>query len=649
MRSQPSTSLMSIGSKAMLLFLMIMLPFLMKAQGRQGGINFTKELFDVKNENVDLNISQRQILSGWRLDGGSLESEVVAIKDIRDAVFNNRISVSLPGDTSKYTFVVKDFEQEAPDNYTWYGELKESYGYLFLLRRPEGFIGGIQTPTKYYSIAPLGKEFALVMLKDHSETAVADCGMDGIEAAQMSTPEICDEGFNTCPAVIDVLSIVTDNALAFLQNRFPAVTFDVPPFGQVQLVLWPLALEWAYANTNRALQNSDVPNKRFRFRTQIQNLPLTNVMENDGRTIRDNPIVTQLRNQHRADLVVVFTNQNYAAAGGAFLGPDPSAVHAIVEVEFSNAPRFTLAHEIAHMLGAQHNRIANGGDNNTQNCAHGWRFMDGNGIERRTIMALSGAIDINNPAEDLEQRSLLFSNPNIEIQGVAAGTLNDNNAQVMRNSGCFVSQYRAQPEWSAYLIAPDIVCRNQLFFQACANVIPPGTGFSGIGPYLYEIYLSIDFQQEQLISNLSCVNINQIEGDFLYLRIVVRSADNRVITLSKVIEVRDGTSPPCFIPLRDANSSAAEASGYKHSLAMEAGLFPNPTSGIISLLFNTDAEYYAPVSILVFDQCGKLLKQERITPTHTQYDLDLIQYSSGVYFVRISWDDDSVTHKIIKL
>lgn len=616
-----------------------------------GGTTSAKELFEIIDENIALNFSQQQIVSGWRQTGGYVESGVVAFNEIREVVVNNRISIVLPGDTARYTFVVKDFTQEAPDNYTWYGELKESYGYLFLLRRPEGFIGGIQMPKRYYSIAPLGKEFAFIGREYHLETAVVDCDMDEMEGVQMSIPEICDEGFNTCPAVIDVLAIVTDSALAFLQNRFPGVTFDVPPFGQIQLQLWPLALEWAYANTNRALQNSDVPNKRFRFRTHIQNLPLTpnRNIEADLVAIRDNAIVANLRNQHRADLVVVLTHQSYAAAGLAFLGPNPAAVHAIVEVRFSNAPRFTLAHEIAHLLGADHNRVNNGGDNNAQNCAHGWRFIDGDGIERRTIMARSRAIDIDNPTQDVEQRSLLFSNPDVQIQGVAAGTPNDNNAQVIRNSGCFVSQYMAQPEWSVYLNAPDFVCRNQLFFQACANVVPPGTGFPGVGPYTYEFYLSTDFQPEQLIGNTFCVDVTQLQGDFLYIRVVIRSSDNQVITLSKVIEVREGSLPPCIIPLRGADSPAQMAN-YKSSSRTGVSIFPNPTSGIISLSFNPEAEYYAPVSILVFDHCGRQLKQEIITLTYMQqYDLDLSQYSAGVYFVRVSWRTDSITHKIIRL
>lgn len=635
------------------LFRLLLLLFPIMGFAQQWQMPYTSNaLFEPQDEYIDLNASQRQILSQWRQAEGYLNDQPVKVAHISDAVANNRITLTLPGDTTLYSFVAKDYEEEASDHYMWYGELRGAYGYLTLIRRKEGIIGSIQTPSGYYSIFPLGLDYAAIIEEKYTSWEETQCGVDSEESAPEQAIDICDEGYNTCPAVIDVLAIVTDNALTFLQGRFPDVTVEVQPWGQFQLPLWPLALEWAYANCNRALANSDIPNKRFRFRTHLQNLSiLTTQIDQDRINIAGNATVQGLRNQYRADLVVVLTKQNYPYRGSAYIGVNVNAAFAIVETDFISPPTNTLVHELAHLFGAHHNRSHNIEECNNcgadfDNCAHGWRFIDGLGINQRTILALT----FPNTEGTVPPRVLNFSNPDVLINGTPSGTSNDNNAKVIRNAGCEIANYRSQPEWTAHLTAPNIVCRNALFFQACAHVIVPGTGFPGVGPYTYEWYLRRDFQSEEYIGDSFCETISDLEGNYLYLRVVIRSADQQVIHLSKVIEVREGSAPPCFIPLSGPSANDVAAS-VEQKEPVSVQLTPNPSSGIFTLTLNSNIDpVESPVFIAVYDQSGRAIQ----TIVSDFYDalngveLHLDSYPAGVYFVKVAGSFKTINLKLLK-
>jgi hypothetical protein len=116
------------------------------------------------------------------------------------------------------------------------------------------------------------------------------------------------------------------------------------------------------------------------------------------------------------------------------------------------------------------------------NCAHGWRFEDGLGIDQRTIMAVSEVVEMGDPGA----RLLNFSNPGILINDEPSGTEDDDNASVLRNAGCAVAGHRPSPEWAAILNAPnDVCCFLGQYIPACAFVIQPGTGTTEDNPIVY--------------------------------------------------------------------------------------------------------------------------------------------------------------------
>ncbi|MGB1041169.1 MAG: T9SS type A sorting domain-containing protein, partial [Flavobacteriales bacterium] len=74
-------------------------------------------------------------------------------------------------------------------------------------------------------------------------------------------------------------------------------------------------------------------------------------------------------------------------------------------------------------------------------------------------------------------------------------------------------------------------------------------------------------------------------------------------------------------------------------------VFPNPTSGIISISFNSeDVDYISKASII--DINGKIIQTKIISNEINQ--IDISSYQNGFYFLRIETDLGSITKKIIK-
>jgi hypothetical protein len=74
-----------------------------------------------------------------------------------------------------------------------------------------------------------------------------------------------------------------------------------------------------------------------------------------------------------------------------------------------------------------------------------------------------------------------------------------------------------------------------------------------------------------------------------------------------------------------------------------ADVFPNPTSGIFTLHVATEGVY----TLIISDLSGKTLLRQTITDTSTQ--MNISQYPSGVYFIRIEDNKGGIsTYKIIK-
>lgn len=599
-------------------------------------------LFRVINPSVELDSVQLDLVTFQRTKDDYLSDYVVEVAHLNEVKNGNQITFFLPFDTTKFhTAKVIYYDYQDSLDYTWAGRLEENGGYLVLLHKPDGIIGFLQSPEYYYSIHPLGLEHAMLINRDLEYAEGFECSLDSLGFIQQSI-DICDTDVNRCPAVIDVLSIVTDNAATWLNNNFGSIQI-----GSLTLNLTNLYLGLGYLTCNIALVNSAVPNKQFRFRTLFANIPLTTIITNDVNGMPNNDNILSWRDDYRADLVIALTNQNYGNTFGIVneIGPNINHAFGITQIRFLGAPRFTLAHELAHLFGCRHNRPANGGNDNEDNCAHGFRFLDAERIERRTILAASLAISVEDPGG----REMHFSNPDVFINGAASGTINDNNARVLRNVGCMIANYRAQPEWASVINAQEVVCRYEDSFTACAYIIEPGTGFPGVAPYTYSWHYSIDGNTNMYLGSTDCVIITPPStGDIIYFYLTITSDDNQVMNLWKIVKVIDVEEPPCVIE-RPALTFGINQALYIKSKVL---ISPNPTEGlvVIKLLHDSTESQKTEFSIRVFNSQGRLIKVLKDVPGEENLiNLNMLGLPAGQYFAEVFINNEFTYHKIIKL
>ncbi|MBK8152867.1 MAG: hypothetical protein IPK61_07305 [Saprospiraceae bacterium] len=79
-------------------------------------------------------------------------------------------------------------------------------------------------------------------------------------------------------------------------------------------------------------------------------------MTEDVINLRSSPQVNQIRNDNKADLLFLITNQNYKTYLGHVGNEvvDPNRAMGIIEVSYIDAPDYTYAHELGHLFEGVH-------------------------------------------------------------------------------------------------------------------------------------------------------------------------------------------------------------------------------------------------------------------------------------------------------
>jgi hypothetical protein len=77
---------------------------------------------------------------------------------------------------------------------------------------------------------------------------------------------------------------------------------------------------------------------------------------------------------------------------------------------------------------------------------------------------------------------------------------------------------------------------------------------------------------------------------------------------------------------------------------LDAAVYPNPTSGLITIEVAVKADN--PVTYAIADQNGKLIETGQFS--QSGYSINLSNQQTGIYFLRLSDRQSKVTYKIIK-
>ncbi len=589
-------------------------------------------------EEAQLNANQKKIITTVKGNKHTKNVTVVKVKKLKESLVKDALTVSLAGEN--ITVKSKRFEYFGKDDYIWSGELIGKSGYMLLAVKPEGIMGAIQYDDKFFLLQPLKNNFCLLVEHDISKYEKAVCPIEpspqtngfALQQRMQTIENPCTLSDGTfCPATIDVLLLITPEATNW-------ITENMDFWSQV------LYIPLLQAFTNLALQNSGISNKQIRVRAVNFNTPFSSnhnieVAIND---LINNTQAQNLRNLYKADLVVAITNNNYNLFGSPYFGQygtlelEDAKSYAIVEVQHSLGGFWSFPHEIGHLLGARHNRSNDGiGDDDEPSCGHGFRFTDGTGVIRKTMMAVGHQSEI-------DRTILHFSNPDISYNNAVTGSnvtgQEANNTKTIRNTGCIVQNFRTSPELDAYISYSGVTCN---VLQLNASVSPAAPGMPGQSPYTYEWFLTLnsmfDDNPANRIGTGSTIYFYNSGISNFWIHLRVTSNDGVV----KVVSTPFNAS--C-----DNNYYLTQGSTNQNT---SVNVYPNPSNGYYNLEFDINDEL-SNTSIDIVDFQGrnvKNIKNEIFTKGFHAFKIDLSNIPTGFYMLKLQNKQQFNIVKLIKL
>lgn len=536
-------------------------------------------------------------------------------------------------------------EAANPDEYKWIGKLVDNaVGDIAVMKDPQGGTCAlINLIDRTYSVFPIKGNIGVLAKVNHQigET-VCSAGSEGVS----SSTEFCDATPDCSEGELDVLVLITDEAREFfadINNPFIATLFA----------------NFAFATVEIALINSGISNKKIRCRPiafDFNDYSINLDIRDDCETLEELPEAQNLRNLYGADLVVMLTNQNYPNARGfaSTVEPNDEESYAVVEVDamIGVGPDWVLAHEMGHLLGADHNFDDNGRDIMLHNdCAHGWKFTDNTNTEQRTVLALN----FNNTG-----RILHYSNPAADFNGQPTGNdeegdiSDSNNARKIDNAYCEVMHYRPSPEFSAIIGGSPLFCgigqssSQQTYY---ASVTPSAPDFPVKPPYQYEWRWTTDgfsFPDAPgtFLGNQPTVTIGQLLNcPSFFLHLKVTGSDGEVYNTSRSISTAFCTDCPGLAenPIERSNSNK---SNTDISALKDIAIYPVPARSNIFVQFS-DRNTLVNSRFTILNLQGKAIFDKQIDAEEKKLNINTSGFSSGVYICKWQNAETVISKKIV--
>lgn len=576
--------------------------------------------------------------------GHSKEVKIVSTLDVRSAQSDGFLDFQLPGGMDVLQAEATLITDDSTNGFIWSGKLINAPGYVAFIHRQGKTAGFIQVGKDFYEISPIDDDYQFLIKRNNDYSPSNGCGVDDSpQEPPPPGPNDCSYApeYNTCPALITVLLILTPEAKDIVENMYGSVDLFAL-LGQVSV--------------NSAFWNSDIPNKEIRVKWVVKSGFSFNP------SMDYNVDLTQLvlfsepeRSNNKADLVVFAPHVDYPGIAGVANLPDPpnpNQAFSIVEAK-TFLSHFVFAHELGHNLGCRHNWPFDLGNDQTKVCAHAKRWLPINTITPdwyqeidswRTLMGVPVAVpsDWVYTIDDeeiilhiLSDHSILhYSNPTVSYNGEPTGRATEpqaDNADHIRKVGCEISNYNAANELALNISASP--CSDPI--SLTATITPPDSGLPGVGPYtvhwfwntsgIFDINTPFQFLGTGTTLNLS----DHPACPFFWVKCIVVSSDN--VAISRILKV---TVSPCLCKMNERpgrNRDAISSTLPSNSLT----LFPNPVSQ--DFLFvqtqETSKETLLYEVVNIWGEQVSSGKMEQLD--ETQLSLSVEGLNDGLYFLRI--------------
>ena len=389
------------------------------------------------------------------------------------------------------------------------------------------------------------------------------------------------------------------------------------------------------AETNQALRNSQVSECDLELiLVDVQEIQFTEGFSApaDRDALIGNANVQGLRNAVDADIVVVYTDENYGGIIGIAGTLTLQAERALCVIEAAEAiTEFNTAHEVAHLFACRHEPEAEP----TRPFEHAHEFKTGCWPFRKRRNTVMFSVTAGRTIQH-------YSNPNVKFKKKATGVSDEKeNWRQLEVNACTVANFRDDD------VVPILIASISGDGYNCPCF---GVGLSAQvsggapRPYQFEWRTSTDgFNWGSVQSTASSFSISlpcEI-GEGVYVRLTVTSSDGQIDDTFRFIEAAEnwpGQQGVC--PRSSYNSNDNDV------ILSTRTLFPNPVNDVLYLEISEGETM--PSDIVVVDVWGRLIavspeidideRTVQIPTTHLHEGMYLLKYGQRniLKFVKIS-------------
>jgi len=308
-----------------------------------------------------------------------------------------------------------------------HGEVRQLWGRATLIYGANGISGSVQVETRIFSIRPIGGGLHAVLETDTR----------GLPAAR--PPRTGNDTRDQSPLDGQTTGAQTDEPDQNTTNDGTKIDLFVaytPAVASQYLDVKSDLLDVAVAETNWSLYSSGITDVTFDLASSAQVQYVESLTWKDHLDHLVNGCdgvmdeVHQLREQNHADIVLLIVAVGGACGEAYATFATAETAFAVVRVDCATG-YYSFGHEIAHLIGARHERSVDAANTPFQ-YGHGFSHH----LEWRTIMARG-----DNCAHCM--RLPYWSGPDVEIGGIAAGTAKyADNVRVIKSESPNVAAFR---------------------------------------------------------------------------------------------------------------------------------------------------------------------------------------------------------------
>lgn len=307
--------------------------------------------------------------------------------------------------------------------------------------------------------------------------------------------------------------------------------------------------------------------------------------------------VHTLRNKHAADVCVLFLDKNDYCGEAKTINADAGTAFCIVHPIYECNNKFTVVHEIGHLIGCRHN-YAQDGNLIPYAYGHGYiHYEAGNPSSSwRTMMSYDNSCNTGCG------RIPYWSNPTVYYNGIATGTTTfENNARVWNDRATTVANFRLNPDEVEFTYA------NNDYSSIFENV-EADTHITTSRGYEIQSGQIVDFRSSSYIRILPHTNIKRGAKFRAYISASAPSGNY-----------------PQFIP---AKNETIENKEETSKLSRKFNISPNPVVDILTI--DTD-ELWSLIEI--YNQSGQCILKTTIT------HIDVSFLPQGLYVIHAISED----------